>query len=130
MNTRTVLTIAAVVAISYGLATLLIPTIIGSLYGFGTSPGEVFLTRFLGGALVGLGVINWLAKDQDYATLHPILIGNLVADTIGLILSVMGTLAGTMNAMGWVSVVIYLVLAPAFAYLQFMGQPVSTRQRA
>jgi hypothetical protein len=130
MNTRTVLIIAAVVALSYGLATLLIPTIIDPLHGFGTSLQEVFLTRFLGGALLGLGVINWLAKDQDYATLHPILIGNLVADVVGLILSVTGTLAGTMNAMGWVGAVCYLVLVPAFAYLQFMGQPVSTRQRA
>ena len=130
MNTRTVLIIAAVVALSYGLALLLVPTIMNPLHGLGTSPQEVFLSRFLGGTLIALGVINWLAKDQEYATLHPILIGNLVADILGLILSVTGTLAGTMSALGWVGAAIYLVLVPAFAYLQFMGQPVSSRQRA
>ena len=34
----------------------------------------------------------------------------LVGDVIGLIVSLMGTLAGTMNAVGWSSVIIYLLL--------------------
>jgi hypothetical protein len=130
MNTRTVLTVGAVVFLLYGLATLFVSSIINPLYGFGTTASELLLTRFLGGALLGLGLINWLAKDQDYSTLHPIFIGNLITDVVGLILALTGTLAGTLSAVGWVSVVLWLVLSLAFAYLQFMGQSVSMRQRA
>lgn len=39
---------------------------------------------------------------------------------IGLIVSLMGTLSGACNAVGWSAVAIYLVLALGYAYLQFM----------
>lgn len=35
------------------------------------------------------------------------MIGTLVGDVVSLIVAAMGTLAGTMNAMGWVAVLIY-----------------------
>jgi hypothetical protein len=67
---------------------------------------------------------------MEYASLRPVLAGNLVGDLVGLIVTVMGTLGGVMNSMGWLSVAIYLVLVLGFGYLYFMGQPVSIRQRA
>jgi hypothetical protein len=39
---------------------------------------------------------------------------------IGLIVSLMGTLSGVVNAVGWSAVLIYLVLAAGYAYFQFM----------
>jgi hypothetical protein len=125
MNTRTVLTVAAVIAIVFALGLILMPAFMGTLYGTGTSPNQLLLARLFGSALLGFGLMNWVAKDLDYATLRPILLGNLAADAVGLIVCVMGTLSGVMNSMGWTSVVLYLLLALGFAYLYFMGQPVS-----
>lgn len=130
MNTRTVLTTAAVIALIFAVGLLLMPAFMATLYGIGTSPSEVLLARFFGTGLLAIGLINWLAKDMDYSTLRPILLGNLVADIVGLIVSVMGTVGGVMNSLGWLSVALYLLLALGFAYLQFMGQPVNVRQRA
>jgi hypothetical protein len=130
MNTRTVLTTAAVVALLFAVGLLLMPGFMGQLFGLGTSPAQDLVARFFGTGLLAVGMINWLARDIDYATLRPILLGNLVADAVGLIVSLMGTLGGVMGSLGWLSVVIYLVLSLGFAYLQFMGQPVSLRQRA
>lgn len=129
MNTRTVLTLAAVIAIIFALGLILMPAFMGTLYGTGTSPNQLLLARLFGSALLGFGLMNWVAKDLDYATLRPILLGNLAADAVGLIVCVMGTLSGVMNSMGWTSVVLYLLLALGFAYLYFMGQPVSVARR-
>jgi hypothetical protein len=130
MNTRTVLTTAAVVALVYAVGLLLMPAFMGNLYGLGTSPVQELIARFFGTGLLAVGLINWLAKDMDYATPRPIILGNLVGDAVGLIVALMGTVGGVMNSLGWSSVVIYLLLTLGFGYLQFMGQPVSARQRA
>ena len=130
MNTRTVMTVAAVVGLIFAVGLLLMPAFMGTLYGTGTGPSHLLLSRFFGTALLALGLINWLARDAEYATLHPILIGNLVGDSVGAIVSVTGILGGAMSSFGWSAVVIYVLLALGFAYLQFMGQPVNVRQRA
>ena len=130
MNTRTVLTVAAVIAVIFALGLILMPATMGTLYGTGTAPNQLLLARLFGSALLGFAVINWLAKDLDYATLRPILLGNLVGDAVGFIVCVMGTLGGVMNSMGWLSVLLYLVLALGFGYLYFMGQPISVARRA
>lgn len=130
MNTRLVLTVAAVLGLLFGLAFLFIPTITLPLYGMGTSAAEVLLTRFFGSALLTIGLVNWLVKDIDYATLRPILLANLVGDAVGAIISLMGTLGSVMSSLGWSSVLLYLLLGLGFGYLYFMGQPANIRQRA
>jgi hypothetical protein len=130
MNTRTVLTAAAVIAFIFALGLILMPDFMGTLYGLGTSPVQALIARFFGTALLALGVVNWFARDMDYAAVRPIILGNLVGDAAGLIVSLMGTVGGVMNSVGWLSVVLYLLLILGFGYLQFMGQPVSIRQRA
>jgi hypothetical protein len=63
MTSRSLLTIIAVVAVLYGLAFLLIPDSINALYGVPSEPHVALYTRFFGSALLGLGVIDWFAKD-------------------------------------------------------------------
>lgn len=52
------------------------------------------------------GVIIWFTKDFQ-ESVRGVMIGTLVGDVVSLIVAAMGTLAGTMNAMGWVAVLIY-----------------------
>lgn len=130
MNTRTVMLIAAVIALIFAAGLLLMPASMATLYGMGASPSEILLARFFGVTLLTVGLINWFAKDADYSTLHPIFLGNMIGDFVGAAVTVMGVLGGVMNALGWSSVAIYLLLGLAFAYLQFMGQPVNVRPRA
>lgn len=130
MNTRTVLTVAAVVALIFALGLILMPDFMGTLYGLGTSPVQALIARLFGSALLGIGLMNWMARDLDYAAVRPILLGNLAGDTVGFIVCLMGILGGVMNATGWLSVALYLILILGFGYLYFMGQPVGVRQRA
>lgn len=130
MNTRTVMTVAAVIALVFAIGLLLAPAFMATLYGIGTSPSEILLARYFGAALLAIGLVNWLARNADYASLRPIIFANMVGDFVGVIISVMGTVSGVLSSLGWLSVALYLLLALGFAYLQFMGQPVSVRQRA
>jgi hypothetical protein len=80
------------------------------------------LGRLFGGALLTLGVILWLARDfRDETAVRAVLIGGLVGDVVNLIAQTMGTLAGTTNALGWSTVLIYLFAAVGSGYF-LMGR--------
>jgi len=121
MNLRTFLTIAAIVALVYALGLILMPALMATTYGFGTSASEILLTRFFGVELLVLGVIYWLAKDFTGASARPLITGSLIGNIVGTFFALMGTLNGVMNSLGWSAVAVYLLLALGFAYFQFMA---------
>jgi len=121
MNLRTFLTIAAIVALVYALGLILMPALMATTYGFGTSASEILLTRFFGVELLVLGVIYWLAKDFTGASARPLITGSLIGNSVGTFFALMGTLNGVMNSLGWSAVAVYLLLALGFAYFQFMA---------
>jgi hypothetical protein len=121
MNLRTFLTIAAIVALVYALGLILMPALMATTYGFGTSDSEILLTRFFGVELLVLGVIYWLAKDFTGANARPLITGSLIGNIVGTFFALMGTLNGVMSSLGWSAVAVYLLLALGFAYFQFMA---------
>jgi hypothetical protein len=121
MNRRTFLTIAALLALGYAAGLILIPALINRIYGFGESDSEILLSRFFGVELLVLGVVTWLAKDLTGAILAPLITGNLIGNAVGVIVALMGTLSGVMNATGWSAVAIYVFLTLGFGYFQFMA---------
>jgi len=121
MNLRTFIIISAVIALVYGLGLVFMPVTLLSMYGFGTGASEKLLSQFFGSELLVLGVIAWLSKDSTGASVRPLITGNVVRNTVGTIVSLMGVLNGTMNAVGWSAVGIYLFLTLGFGYFQFMA---------
>ena len=123
MKLRTFLMIVAVIALVYSVGLLLMPVFMETSYGTETSASVVLSDRFFGATLLSLSVITWLARDLTGASVRPIITGSLIGNAVGLVVSLMGTLGGVMNASGWSAVVIYLVFALGFAYFQFMAPP-------
>lgn len=123
MKLRTFLMIVAVIALVYSVGLLLMPVFMETSYGTETSASVVLSDRFFGATLLSLAVITWLAKDLTGASVRPIITGSLIGNAVGLVVSLMGTLGGVMNASGWSAVVIYLVFSLGFAYFQFMAPP-------
>jgi len=119
MNQRTFLILAAILALGYGLGLVLMPAFMNSTYGFGTGASEILLARFFGIELLGLGVAAWLSKDLTGASARPIITGSLIADALGTIFALLGTLNGVMNSAGWSAFGLYLLLTLGFAYFQF-----------
>ena len=121
MNLRTFLVIAAVVALAFALGLILMPTFMAATYGFGTSASEILLARFFGTELLVVGLINWLAKDLTPANARHIITGSMIGNLVGAYFSLMGTLGGVMNAVGWSAFAIFLLIGLGFAYFQFMA---------
>jgi hypothetical protein len=71
--------------------------------------------------LVVGGVITLLARDvTDSKATTAINTGNFVAGLIGTVIALLTTLSGVMGWFGYVVTVVYLFIAVAFGYFQFM----------
>jgi hypothetical protein len=125
MSLRNFLTVAAVIAFVFGLSFLLIPGSLLAMYGVALDPVGTVVGRLFGALLIGFGTLNWLTRDATNAeTARPVLLANLVADALGAILTFWYQINGQIgiNALGWSTVVIYLLLALGLAYFLLMPQ--------
>ena len=121
MRLSSFLILNAVIALVFGIGFVLVPGTMGTLYGMTPGPEVNLAGQFFGVELIAVGLLCWLARDvSDSAAQRAMILAFLIADVIGLIVSIMGTLSGVFNAVGWSAVVIYLVLSLGFAYFQFM----------
>jgi len=121
MSSKLYLTIAAVLAILYGIGFVLIPAKMGELYGVQPEPHAILNVQYFGSALLAWGVILWFARDLDWAAVRGVLIGSVVGDAVGGLLSVRGISQGLVNAFGWTSVVIYVLLLLGGLYFLSTG---------
>lgn len=122
MDSKLYLTIAAIVAILYGIGFVLIPANLVGLYGVKPDPNVILNIQFFCAALIGLGVIFWLARDfADWAAVRGVLIGAVVSDAIGLLVNLWGTMQGLMNGLAWSSTIVYILLLLGALYCLATG---------
>jgi hypothetical protein len=118
MKLNTVLIIAAVVAFIFGLWFILAP--VSAMNTYGTTLSEVgaqFLGRYFGAALLGYAFIAFLNRN---AASMGVRAGLFAAMVLGFAVSLWDKFAGGGNALVWLNVVIYLLLALGFGYFTFM----------
>ncbi len=121
MKLSNLLVINAIVALVYGISFVLAPTKVLSLYGMTQGTSEALAGQYFGVALIAIGLLTWLARSvTDSDAQRAIILALLISDVIGVIVSVLGTVSGVMNAVGWSAVGIYLLLGLGYAYFQFM----------
>jgi hypothetical protein len=123
MTIKTFFTIIAVLALVHGIGFVLVPEQVAASYGMATSAPTVLMARLFGAALLGLGLIFWSARDGSSESLRAVFIATVVGNTVGLIVVVMGTTAGTLNSMGWLAALIYLFGAAGSAYFVMARSP-------
>jgi putative effector of murein hydrolase len=123
MTVKLYFAIFAVLSLLFGIGFVLAPGQVLSNYGIEDSPDVALMSRLFGGALLALAVILWCARDFSEAAVRPVLIGLCVADVVNFVVSVAATLAGTVNAMGWSTVLIYLCGAVGAGYFLTAGNP-------
>ena len=123
MTAKTFLTIAAVLAVLYGLGFVLIPETLNAIYGIPAEPHATVYTRLFGSALIGLGVIEWFAKDfRDWDAVRAVLIANVPLTVIGGVVVLFAILSGVANAVSWTSVLVYVLILIGSLYCLTQGE--------
>jgi hypothetical protein len=108
MNSRTFFMIHGAIAIFFAAGLVMIPRGVAHIYGISAGPEAALGFRYFGVALLGVGLIFWLAKDtKDVEARNAILGGAGIANQVGLLVSLYGTTSGVMNILGWSVVIIY-----------------------
>ena len=117
MTIKVFLSIIAVLGLVHGIAFIIVPEQIAASYGLVASASAVLTARLFGGALLAWCAILWSARNwRDESAVRSVLMATCFADAVSLVVVIAGTLAGTMNAMGWVAVLIYLFAAGGCGY--------------
>jgi hypothetical protein len=120
MKLETFLTIAAVIAIVFGLAFFVAPAGMLTQYGIPASVAVVLMARFFGATLINLGFVLFLARRVSEPAIRlGIARGSLIGAVIGLIVAIHGQRIGAVNSLGWSSVAIYGLLTLGYAYFAF-----------
>jgi hypothetical protein len=116
----TFMAIAAVLAFVVGLAFLLIPTQLTSLYNITLEPDGQWIARCLGSAFIGVAVTTWFGKTTQGEALRAIMLGDFALAVTGLIAAVLYSLFGSANALIWSTTAIYIFLTAGFGYFRFV----------
>jgi hypothetical protein len=123
MGLKLYLTIAAVVAIIYALAFLVIPVQASLLFSSFAEPRAVLYLRFCGAAVLAWGLIVWFARDfRDWAAVRGVLIASIIGLAINIIVNVSATFQGWLNGNAWGSTVVLALLLLGGIYEVVVGQ--------
>ena len=117
MKFKTLMIIKAVVCLTLGIPILLVPEFVYYLFGTSLNPGGVFAAREYGAALIGTLMITWFARNAGQSQARwAIILGLCIYDAIGFVITLIATLTGVLNPLGWSAVVLYLFFAVGFGY--------------
>lgn len=117
MKFQTLMVLKAVVCLVFGLAILLMPELLYSIYGLQLNPSGTYPAREYGAAMMGVLMITWFARNaRESDALRAIILGLCVYNAIGFVVTLVAVISGLMNLLGWSVVVLYLFFAVGFGY--------------
>ena len=120
MNNRIPFMINAFIAVMLGLGFLVLPGKILGQFGVDEYAAIKLIAQVFGIAMLGLGLLLWLARDVGAVNLQKgVGIALLIRAAAGLIITVMETTSGVLRANWWIAIVVYATLGMAYAYLVF-----------
>ena len=123
MRLSKLLFISGLLGLAFGIGFLLAPRPMLTLYGVPADPSVVLMARFLGAALVQLGLVLFLIRDVgDPRTQRGVVIGSFIGSVAGLVVALTGQFWDLVNQFGWSTVAIYALLTLGYGSIMF-GRP-------
>lgn len=117
MTLKNFFTLFAVLAALFGIGFVAAPNEVLKMYGVPGSAHIALMARLFGGTLLGLAIIQWFARSlRDDAAVTALLMGLGVSHAVNFLIAIAATLAGTINALGWSTVLIYAIGAAGCGY--------------
>ena len=111
----------AVVEVVFGIGFVLIPMVLASIFGMDLSPAGVLMARLFGAAFIFGSIVLWHSRNEPSANMpqRSVVVGVVVSNAIGFVVTLLASLSGVWNALGWLPVALYLVFGLVFAYFLF-----------
>jgi hypothetical protein len=119
MRFPTLLTIAAVLGVIFGLGFLFVPASTLHPYGVNTDPSGLIMSQFFGAALIQLALVFFALRKLPATNIPGVALGACLGELAGLWVAIRIQLGGHVNALGWSTVAIYAVLAICFGMFAF-----------
>jgi hypothetical protein len=112
--------INTVLAGVFGIAFVLIPWQVLSLYAIQPNAEINFIGELFGAALLAFAVLTWTARNAADSDARKAIVRALfIGEAVGFIMALIAQLEGVVNNLGWSTVIIYLFLAIGFGYFHF-----------
>jgi hypothetical protein len=121
MKLATFLSIKAVISIIFAVVLILTPAFYMSLAGVAIDEVGVNLARLVGAMLFGIAMMCWLLRSTAASEARrAALLGLFCADTLGFVISLIAQFRGLYNALGWINVILWFLLALGLGYFCFI----------
>ena len=121
MKLRNLYRLNTIVSLGFALGFLVLSSFLLGLFGMEDTPDTRTLGQLIAVELAVGGVTTWLARDvTDPKATGAINTGNFIAGVLGTVIALLATLSGVMGWFGYVVTAVYLFIAVAFGYFQFM----------
>jgi hypothetical protein len=117
MRLKILLIVNAIVLGSSGILAILLPSAVLELYGVEAGPAVLLMAQYAGLGSLAIALLAWFSRNvNDTKAQYALVLAFLITYLAGVIISLFGTLAGTMR-IGWAVVGIYLLFALLYAYM-------------
>ena len=121
MNVKTFFTIKGVITLIFALLFLLVPVWAWGLYDVKLDMAGAMVARYLGAAFLAIFMICWFNRDASEEAQKSATLNLAITDTIGFIISLVSQFSGIPNALGWLNVVLWFLLAAGNIYFQWFA---------
>jgi hypothetical protein len=126
MRLGTLLRLAGLLALGFGLGFIFAPVRVLSLYGIAAENTVILMARFFGAALLQLGLVLYMIRDvSDPVTRRGVVLGSFLGSLAGFVVALTAQFWGVVNSFGWSTVAIYGVLLLGYGSFVF-GRPQTT----
>ena len=125
MNRSLIMKVEAVLGAVFGLALLFAPNALLAVYRAEPMTGVgIYNSMLYGGCLIALALMNWTASGVGASEARHVVLGTLVANSLGFLVAITRQLTDqSVPAAAWFNVVLFLVFAVLYGYLQFAHAP-------
>jgi hypothetical protein len=127
MTFKTLLVIKALVCLVFGILLLAVPGTLLSILGATLGAAGAFTAREYAAAMFGTLMLTWFGRNVGAPSARrAILLHLLVYDAIGFVVTLLVTLSGVLNPLGWGIAIIYLFFTLGSGYL-LMAKPATVQ---